>query len=116
LTSEGRVGWGLLLLALAAALVLLAPALRSAAPGAAAVPDAAAIHALLDQRCTACHDAQQAHKGVALHSPDLVAQQALSIYQQVVVTRQMPPDNAAGMTEAERALVERWFKAGAPVR
>jgi uncharacterized membrane protein len=110
------VGWGVLLLALAAGLVLLAPALRSAAPEAVAVPDAAAIHALLEQRCTACHDARLAHKGVALHKPDGVAQQALSIYQQVVITRQMPPDNAAGMTEAERALVERWFKAGAPAR
>ncbi|MEY3475180.1 MAG: hypothetical protein RL087_1638, partial [Pseudomonadota bacterium] len=34
----------------------------------------------------------------------------------VVVTRQMPMNNATQITEAERALVGDWFKAGAPVR
>ena len=33
--------------------------------------------------------------------------------QQVVVLRQMPMNNATGITEAERALIGEWFKAGA---
>jgi uncharacterized membrane protein len=31
----------------------------------------------------------------------------------VVVTRLMPMNNATGITEDERALVRRWFEAGA---
>ncbi|MEY2683431.1 MAG: hypothetical protein RJA09_575, partial [Pseudomonadota bacterium] len=36
--------------------------------------------------------------------------------QQVVVARTMPMNNATGITEAERALIAQWFKAGAPVQ
>jgi uncharacterized membrane protein len=32
------------------------------------------------------------------------------------VLRQMPFNNATQMTEDERALVKRWYEAGAPVR
>jgi uncharacterized membrane protein len=39
----------------------------------------------------------------------------LTVYQQTVVTRQMPLNNATGMTEAERALIAQWFRAGAPL-
>jgi uncharacterized membrane protein len=38
------------------------------------------------------------------------------VYQQVVVTRLMPMNNATGITEAERSLIGRWFLAGAPGR
>jgi uncharacterized membrane protein len=33
-----------------------------------------------------------------------------------VVTKQMPMNNATGITDDERALVARWFEAGAPTR
>jgi uncharacterized membrane protein len=32
------------------------------------------------------------------------------------VLKLMPFNNATGMTEDERALLKRWFEAGAPVR
>ena len=35
------------------------------------------------------------------------------MYQQVVVTKIMPMNNATGMTDAERAMIARWFKDGA---
>jgi uncharacterized membrane protein len=36
------------------------------------------------------------------------------VYQQVVVMKLMPMNNATGLTEDERALFARWFEAGAP--
>ena len=44
---------------------------------------------------------------------EAVRQQAQAIYQQVVVTRLMPMNNATGITEDERAVVGAWFAAGA---
>jgi uncharacterized membrane protein len=32
------------------------------------------------------------------------------IYQQVVVTKQMPMNNSTGMTQEERQLIADWFK------
>ena len=52
-------------------------------------------------------------KNVRLDSPELVKQHALNLYQQAVVTRQMPMNNATGITEAERGLIKRWYEAGA---
>ncbi len=36
------------------------------------------------------------------------------VYQQAVVTRIMPMNNATGITEAERALIAQWYRSGAP--
>jgi uncharacterized membrane protein len=36
------------------------------------------------------------------------------VYQQAVVTRIMPMNNATGITEVERALIGQWFRGGAP--
>ena len=69
---------------------------------------------MLDQRCAMCHNAAVQQKNVALHTPELVKQHAQQIYQQVVVLKLMPLNNATQLTEAERALVKRWFEAGAP--
>jgi uncharacterized membrane protein len=33
-----------------------------------------------------------------------------------VVTKQMPMNNATGITDDERAVIQRWFEAGAPVQ
>jgi uncharacterized membrane protein len=40
-------------------------------------------------------------------------QHAQAVYQQVVVSRIMPMNNATGITDAERALIGRWFSSGA---
>jgi uncharacterized membrane protein len=99
-----------LLLGLAA---WLAPA-PPAAGQLAAVPGIGPVQAVITQRCVMCHNAQLQNKGVALHSEALVRQHAQAIYQQVVVLRQMPLNNATAITDDERALIRRWFEAGAP--
>ncbi len=71
------------------------------------------LQKVLEQRCYMCHNAQVQMKNVRLDSPEAVKQHAQNIYQQVVVGKQMPMNNATGITEAERALVAQWFAAGA---
>ena len=89
----------------------------SAASAAAQTPVTAAdMHAVVKQRCLVCHNAQMQQKNVALHTPELLKQHALSVYQQVSVLKLMPMNNATQLTEAERDLVRRWWEAGAPVR
>ena len=75
----------------------------------------AEVKRVIDQRCVMCHNAQLQNKGVALHTPELLRQHAQVVYQQSVVLRLMPFNNATQITEDERALIKRWFEAGAPV-
>jgi len=103
------------------AVVVLVAVWRAPAPapaGAASASPAgyAELRVVLDQRCTACHNGALAQKNVALHTPALVKQHALAVYQQAAVLKLMPLNNATGITDAERDLVRRWFEAGAPVR
>ena len=83
--------------------------------GTTAVNDYQTVQKVLKQRCYACHGANVQMKNVRLDSPRLVKQHAPSIYQQVVVSKIMPMNNATGITEAERLLVKQWFEAGAKV-
>ncbi len=76
----------------------------------------AAVQQVLEQRCVVCHNANLQSKNVALHTPDLVKQHALSVYQQVAVLKLMPMNNATQITDAERDLVKRWYEAGAVTR
>ena len=111
-------------LVIVAVLVWLAPApvppsaSNSVAPGqgsasAAAVLNYQSLQPLLAQRCYACHGEAVQMKNVRLDSPQGVASHAQAIYQQVVVTRIMPMNNATGITEAERLLIKQWFESGA---
>jgi uncharacterized membrane protein len=74
------------------------------------------VNAVFEQRCHACHGAQVQMKNVRFETPEGVKQHALTIYQQAVVTRQMPMNNSTGITEEERGLIKRWYEAGASVR
>ena len=78
---------------------------KAAAPAA----DFAAVSKVIEQRCYMCHGAQVQMKNVRLDSPEGVKQHAQAIYQQVVVTRQMPMNNATSITEDERALIGAWL-------
>ena len=71
------------------------------------------VQKVLEQRCYSCHGAALQMKNVRLDSPELVAQHAQNVYQQVVVTKIMPMNNATGITDAERDLIGKWFTAGA---
>jgi uncharacterized membrane protein len=73
----------------------------------------AQVQKLFEQRCYMCHNAQVQMKNVRLDSPEAVKLHAQNIYQQVVVTKQMPMNNATAITDAERELVAQWFTAGA---
>ena len=70
------------------------------------------VQAILEQRCVSCHGAQVQMKNVRLDSADAVLANAQNIYQQAVVLRQMPMNNATAITEQERLALGRWFLAG----
>ncbi len=97
----------------AAASVPLANAPAAAASAGAAGTALAEVQKVLEQRCYMCHGSAVQMKNVRLDSPELLRQHAQSVYQQVVVTRVMPMNNATGITDAERALIGKWFLAGA---
>jgi uncharacterized membrane protein len=101
------------LLALAIWLAPAAPTELAAAPATVSFGD---VKAVVDQRCVLCHNAQVQNKNVALHTPELIVMHAQQMYQQAVVLKQMPMNNATQITEAERALIKRWYESGAPAR
>jgi len=76
----------------------------------------AQVQTIIDQRCVMCHNATLANKGVALHTARQVEQHALAIYQQAVVLKQMPMNNATQLTDQERDTLRRWFEAGTATR
>ncbi len=102
-----------------ALIVLLRPA-PVAAPVGTSVASAAPVgfaqvRTVLEQRCTSCHGEAAQMKGIRLDQIAGVRAHAQGIYQQTVVLRQMPMNNATGITDDERALIARWFQAGGRV-
>jgi len=71
------------------------------------------LQPVLEQRCYLCHGAQVQMKNVRLDSAEGVRLHAQGIYQQAVVTKVMPMNNATGISEAERGLIKQWFESGA---
>jgi uncharacterized membrane protein len=125
LVQGKRVPWehaGVGVAALLGLAVWLAPAPPTAAAVAAAKAAAAQpagyaeVRAVIEQRCALCHNAAVQQKNVALHTPELLKQHAQAVYQQTVVLKLMPMNNATQITDDERALIGRWFQAGAPVQ
>ena len=112
LVIVGVMGW-LRPAPVVASSALTAP-LATGAPGA---PGGAigykTLQPILAQRCYMCHGEQVQMKNVRLDSPEGVAAHAQMVYQQAVVTRIMPMNNATGISEAERALIKQWFESGA---
>ena len=96
-------------------IVWVKPAPVAAPAASAAAPTVAFkdVQKVLEQRCFMCHGAAVQMKNVRVDTPDQVAAHAQAIYQQVVVTKIMPMNNSTGITEEERALIGRWFQAGA---
>ena len=90
-------------------------AATSIATGVTGQNDYQKVQAVLEQRCYQCPGAQLQMKNIRLDNPQLVSTHAQTIYQQVVVTRQMPMNNATGVTDDERQLIKQWFEAGAKV-
>lgn len=95
-----------------------APPVAGAAGQAAAAVDIGQVQKIMEARCVQCHAAQPSMmptpaKGVMLETPDLVRSHAQAIYQQVVVSKAMPLGNVTNITDDERAVIGKWFEAGA---
>jgi uncharacterized membrane protein len=118
LVQGRRVPWEYATAGTLALLVLgawLAPAPQPAvaslqAPAQVTLAD---VKAVVDARCVLCHNANVQNKNVALHTPELIQQHAQQMYQQAVVLKQMPMNNATQITDAERAVIKRWYESGA---
>ena len=110
---------------LVAGVALIAALIVAMAPSPAAGPAATAntpgpvgyaqIQPVIAQRCYGCHGQAMQMKNVRLDSAALLAQHAPAVYQQAVVLRAMPMNNATQITEQERALIKKWFENGALV-
>ena len=81
------------------------------------------VRAIIGQRCVTCHSPapsfagySQPPAGVLLHDTPNIAQNTQRIYQRVVVSRIMPIGNLTKMTDEERAVINAWFKMGAPTQ
>ncbi|TAG24583.1 MAG: hypothetical protein EAZ37_15820 [Burkholderiales bacterium] len=122
--------WALVgVLILAGVIVALRPApqdaTKSIAPPADSMPvtgqkasensNFSQLQTVMQARCIQCHGAQVQMKNVRLDSPAQIKLHAQAVYQQVVITKQMPMNNSTQITDAERAVVADWFKAGAKV-
>ena len=73
-----------------------------------------AVHAILQQRCTACHSAQPklmatAPKGAMFDNIAEVERNAALIERQAVTLKIMPPGNITKMTDDERNIIAQWF-------
>jgi len=108
-------GFALFMLAVA----LLAPK-RDVQTAPVAFPQ---VEQVLQTRCVTCHAEKpsfqglpEAPKGVKLDTPERVRAQALQIHLQSVLSKAMPPGNLTGMTEEERALLDRWYRSGAKLQ
>ena len=104
-------------LALGVILVIgVAAALAPRAPSGPPVPLAEAKQ-VIDRRCVSCHADKpvfpglaEAPKGVKLDTAERIEAQRLTIHQQTVLTRAMPPGNLTKMTDEERKLLDRWVR------
>jgi uncharacterized membrane protein len=81
------------------------------------------VKQVIDRRCAVCHSIQPADLafgpapgGAAFDTPAQIAGLANRIHERAVVSRTMPPANKTNITEAERALIGRWFTQGAVTR
>ena len=107
-------------LAIAGTFALALPVRTPAPQAGAGAPTFAQVRAIVAERCVACHAAQptwpgfaSAPKNVMLDSPEALLRQAQAVHQQTVVNRAMPIGNLTQITEAERAVIDNWFRAGA---
>ncbi|QBE66033.1 urate hydroxylase PuuD [Pseudoduganella lutea] len=112
--------------AMVALIIWLVPAPQAEAPVEAAAPVAtdgataaveqspfAKVKTVVDQRCVMCHSATMQSKGIRLDSTGEIKRHAQALYQQAVVAKLMPLNNATNMTPGERDLLKKWYEDGA---
>ncbi|MFZ4478808.1 MAG: urate hydroxylase PuuD [Rhodoferax sp.] len=94
-------------------IVWLRPAATTAGVAGSAAVTYKELQPVLQRRCYLCHGELVQMKNVRLDSRQGVKAYAQYMYQQVVVQKLMPMNNATGITEAERLLIKQWFEGGA---
>ena len=124
LRHQGRVVWAIPASAAVGVIVLavaIAPRQAQPSPAAGAV-GFADVRAVIARRCLPCHSATPSEpgfssppQGITFDTPDQIGARADLIYQQAVVTRNMPFNNLTGMTEQERALLATWHAQASPL-
>jgi uncharacterized membrane protein len=79
------------------------------------------VQKVFEARCVTCHSSHPtnagftvAPKGVLFDTQQEIVANARRAYEQVVVTKAMPLGNITGITDAERDLIGRWVRSGAP--
>ncbi len=125
LRHEGRTVWWIPASA-AVVVLLLAIAIRpdgGSAPAAATVPTFARVQTIVATRCAECHSQHPTNAafsappaGVVFDTPQDIVSRADAIEEQAVRLKAMPLGNLTKMTEAERAELGAWVKAGAAER
>jgi uncharacterized membrane protein len=110
LWHAGRRAWWIPVSA-AVAVVALALWLEPDAPAPAQTGTVtfSEVQAVISARCAACHSGPSAPLSVRLETEAQITARADDIERQAVLTRTMPPGNATGMTEDERALLAAWL-------
>jgi uncharacterized membrane protein len=69
-----------------------------------------AVTKIIEQRCVMCHGEQVQMKNVRLDSAENLQKNKAMVYQQVVVTKQMPMNNSTGISPEERQVIADWAK------
>ena len=113
--GEGSIAAAVAALALIAAIaVLIAPRNADAVPQ--DTVSFGEVRVIVHHRCTGCHAAQPTFAGfpappggVVLETDAQIEAEAWRIHQQTVVTQVMPIANLTGMSEEERAVLDRWY-------
>ena len=106
----GRREWWIPALA-GAAIVGLAVWLQpeESAPASGQTATFAQIQPIVQQRCAPCHSGASAPLGIRFETRAQIEAHAADIERQAVQTKAMPPGNATGITDAERALLGAWI-------
>jgi uncharacterized membrane protein len=121
LRNQGRVVWAIPASAAAGVLVLAVLIYPRDVGTTSAKVTFAQAQAIINQRCMPCHSAtptQQgfpsAPNGVTFDTPEQITARSGQIYQQAVVTRNMPFGNLTNITQEERDTLGAWYQSGAP--
>ena len=121
LRNQGRVVWAIPASAAVGVVVLAVLVAPRATPSSGANVTFAQAQAVIRQRCAPCHSIAPTQpgftappNGVTFDTSDQIVGRAQDIYQQAVVTRNMPFGNLTNITDDERNLLAAWVQEGAP--
>jgi uncharacterized membrane protein len=124
LKNAGKVRYDVLLLGALAfvTVAVLNETAKPPPPAAVPVPPFAEVRALVDRHCVMCHSATPTHRGittppngVVLATDEGLTRNASKVYDRAVASHSMPLNNETHITDAERASLGAWIKAGAKV-